>query len=172
MYDKICALCGKPFTSQYIRSKYCRGCQARAYRQNDTNRARERRAEAIKAEREYFEQQKREEAQAREQELQKRLKKERKAKERRARSGDPLARLSLEGEKPHSYYNLEYWRAYQAYELSQDCGGRFEKVVNGVSCREDNFAELVLETLKVKNKIVTGTLFHNEGVKDYVKPTK
>jgi len=163
MYNKICAICGKEFESQYIRSKYCRYCQALAYRQKNTNRARERRAEARDAELEYLQQQAEERRKEREKEFEKREAERMRKLEQKAKNGDPLAIMDLLmfNESSDHRYNIEYWKAYQDYQRSQDGGGRFEHVVNGVSCFDEYFPELVIEAIKKeKGKIVTATIFH------------
>ena len=146
MYEKTCALCGKQFESPYPRSKYCKDCQATAYRNQNTKRARGRRADMRDAEKEFIRLQEDQERQARKKELSKLIAKRKRKLKRKANKGDALAIMALERTKPGYLYSPEYWKAFKAYRLDFD-KNRFETYVNGISTREDDFAELVVESM-------------------------
>ncbi len=156
MYNKICALCGKPFETQYIRSKYCRFCQAQAYRANDTNRAKIRRMEARQAEEEYLQMQKEADRKEKEEQFQKQRLQRKRQLEREADQGDLLARLTLASDLQNHYYLAEYWEAFKAYTLDRN-GDRFLTVVNGIETFDPEFSEKVLQSILTEGKISVST---------------
>lgn len=157
MIMKICAVCGAEFEAKHKNTKYCPNCQAAAYRQQGTQRARARRAEMRESERQFMREQQAKAREEREKEFEKAAAAREKELQAAAASGDLLAALTIAEREPGRYYSTKYWKAYKAYAVDQN-GSNFVTVVNSIPVTDPDFEKLVVDSIKATNKFVTHTM--------------
>lgn len=148
---KTCLICSKEYETPYPNKKYCsKDCSREAIRQAD--RLRKRNERKIKRDKRTAEEVERRRLKMAEiEEASKERQREKQADlEKRLKEGDPKARMEVA--KPNS---LEYWEAYRQEFLEDKYNENYNRYVNGISVYDDEFARLVLESIKKLGYIST-----------------
>ena len=151
-FKKICPVCGRSFETNNELYQYCGPeCRRSARRAWDRERKRKERESASirrRVAREPFEQ-------ARRAEAEERSARSREDFERRCAEGDPHALLIREkGE--HGTHSHRYWELFAecSIEEAETARKTSRTTVNGISVYEDDFAGLVMESIRERGQII------------------
>lgn len=149
-YNKICPVCGKPFTTNNVLYTYCGPvCRVTARRKRERNF---RRAERASTRQDVVPE---ECKRSRSEEIERRGQKSREDFERRCKEGDPHA-LLIKEKMLHGNSTVKYWELFAQCEIDwaerEEIVSRLE--VNGYSVYSDTFAEDVMESIKAHGPIV------------------
>lgn len=159
---KVCDYCGKEFEAPRGNYHYCSdGCRAKAKTDirakwvidsDYTRKQREARRVERSQKREERMQEKENKRRKQSEELKEASIRNRERLQERADSGDCLAIMLL-----CNNTSLEYWRAYQKYEMeiAKENKTRRDRLVNEISIREKDFAEKVVESIHKTGVIKT-----------------
>ena len=149
-YVKVCPVCGKTFKTGNELYTYCGPeCRVTARRKREREYRRAERASARpETVSEAF-------VRARSEETERRAQKSREDFERRCKAGDPHA-LMIREKAQNGNRSRRYWELFAKCEIDEaEVIGRTSRTtVNGISVYEDDFAGLVMESIRERRQII------------------